>query len=64
MFLVIKAFYDLEDGNYLYSVGDKYPRTGARPSADRVLSLATENNKQGVSLIKEVKGKRSPKKEK
>lgn len=54
MFTVIKAFFDLQDGKYHYKEGDNYPRNSYKPSDDRIAELASENNKQGVPLIKQI----------
>lgn len=66
MYLAVKAFIDLEDGGYRYELGEKYPRKGYKPSAERVEALKEGNNKAGQKLIKEVKAQRkggkSPKK--
>lgn len=55
MYLTAVMFTDLQDNNYAYEVGDKYPRDGYTPTAERVKELASSNNKRGVALIKEVK---------
>lgn len=55
MYLVVKTFIDLQDKNHLYEVGDEYPREGLTPTPERVKELASEANKQGTPLIKEVK---------
>lgn len=66
MYLTTRAFVDLEDGNYRYKKGEKYPRKGYKPSKERVEALKEGNNKAGLKLIKEVKaqkkGGKSPKK--
>lgn len=66
MYLTTRAFVDLEDGNYRYEAGEKYPRKGYKPSTERVEALKEGNNKAGLKLIKEVKaqkkGGKSPKK--
>lgn len=54
MYRVIKAFVDLQDNNHKYDVGDNYPRKGYKPSSERIAELASENNKQGVPLIKQI----------
>lgn len=61
MYLVCKAFTDLQDNNHVYSVGDEYPRKGSSPTPERVMELASKENKRGEILIKEVK---APKEEK
>lgn len=55
MYLVIRNFTDIEDNNYHYAVGDKYPRKGKRPSKARVEALMNGSNRSGLKLIKEVK---------
>lgn len=66
MYLTTRAFVDLEDNNYRYKQGEKYPRKGYKPSKERVEALTEGNNKAGLKLIKEVKaqkkGGKSPKK--
>ena len=57
MYKVILAFYDLNDGNHLYNVGDDYPRKGVKPTKTRLAELASEKNAAGVPLIEEVKEK-------
>lgn len=55
MFLVSKGFIDLQDDNHEYEIGDVYPREGYEPDEERILTLASDKNLQGVPLIKEVK---------
>jgi len=55
MFIVINAFLDLQDAEYLYDVGDAYPREGLEPSEERIKELLGSDNRQGQSLIKAVK---------
>ena len=54
MYRVIKSFTDLQDGNYLYRVGDEFPRTGKKVTDERIDELASAENKQRVQLIKAV----------
>ena len=54
MYKVVKKFVDLQDKNHLYNVGDCYPRSGKDVSENRIHELATNNNKIGVPLIKEI----------
>lgn len=51
MMRVIKPFFDLQDGNYEYKVGDAYPRKGYKATEDRVSELAGRRNKLGEALI-------------
>lgn len=57
MYKVIKLFTDLQDDDYVYEIGDSYPRDGLEPSKDRYKELASKENLQGVPLIEEVKDK-------
>lgn len=51
MYKVIKYFTDLQDDNYPYVPGDKYPRDGLEVSNERIIELATVDNKQNTQLI-------------
>lgn len=64
MYKVIERFMDLQDDNYIYEVGDAYPREGADPTLERVRELASNSNKIGKPLIEEIpeKPKRTRKK--
>lgn len=48
---VIKSFFDLQDNNYEYKVGDKYPRKGYKATDARIAELAGDKNKLGEALI-------------
>lgn len=50
---VIERFRDLQDGEHIYEVGDKYPRNG-RAKKERAEELSTKQNKLGKPLIEEV----------
>lgn len=50
---VIIAFKDLQDNNHIYHAGDKFPRSG-RVKKARLEELASNNNKRGIPLIKEI----------
>ncbi len=60
MYEVIKYFVDLEDKNYPYNAGDKYPREGLKPTDKRIAELSGAENKQGCPLIKPVENKKAP----
>lgn len=49
---VVHKFKDLKDNEYVYNVGDIYPREGLDVSKDRFEELKTSKNKIGVPLIK------------
>lgn len=54
MYKVIKYFTDMQDNNFAYQVGDEYPRKGMSALPSRIKELATDKNRQGVPLIKEI----------
>ena len=54
MYKVIKAFTDLHDNDYPYSVGDPFPRLGIKVSDKRLRELSGSSNKQGTPLIREI----------
>lgn len=54
MYRVIKAFVDLQDGNFSYSEGDTYPRKGLNVLPSRIKELATNKNLQKTPLIEEI----------
>ena len=60
MYKCISLFTDLTDNNYLYKVGDVYPREGLTPDAARIFELSTDANRRGVALIEEVQTKAEP----
>lgn len=61
MYKVIHYFTDLQDDGYAYNVGDEFPHKGMTVTKERIAELAGSGNKQGVSLIVEVKPKRAKK---
>ena len=65
MYRVVHKFYDLQDNNHAYSVGDTFPHNGVEVDAERIAELASVNNRLGVPLIEEIaeKPKRTRKKE-
>ena len=64
MYKVINRFFDLQDNNHAYSVGDKFPHNGVEVDAERIAELASDKNRLGVPLIEEIaeKPKRTRKK--
>ena len=64
MYKVIESFTDLQDNNYVYYVGDTFPRNGVEVDAERIAELASYKNRRGVPLIEEIveKQKRTRKK--
>ena len=64
MYKVIESFTDLRDNNYVYYVGDTFPRNGVEVGAERIAELSSDKNLQGVPLIEEIveKPKRTRKK--
>lgn len=55
MYKVLVEFADLQDKNYVYHVGDEYPRNGVKLDSKRVSELSGSSNKIGKPLIEEVK---------
>lgn len=55
---VIKLFTDLHDNDYLYNVGDTFPRKGITVTEERIAELAGSDNKQHAPLIEKVEPKR------
>ena len=55
---VIKAFTDMQDGNYAYDPKNParniYPRKGLNVLQSRINELASNKNRQGVPLIEEI----------
>ena len=64
MYRVVHKFYDLQDNNHAYSVGDTFPHNGVGVDAERIAELASDKNRLGVPLIEEIaeKPKRTRKK--
>lgn len=58
MYIVIKYFTDLHDGDHAYNVGDTFPRKGVKITQERLDELSGSDNKQGVPLIKKVELKK------
>lgn len=55
---VIRFFYDMQDAEHLYKVGDSYPREGVAVSDKRVAELLSNKNRLRQPVIAEVKTKR------
>lgn len=64
MYRVVHEFIDLQDEDFLYNVGDVYPRKGSEPTEERIAELSGDKNKIGEVLIEKVKKKTAPKKPK
>ena len=64
MFRVIKHFTDMQDNNFVYQVGDEYPRKGMSVLPSRIKELASDKNRQGCPLIEEIEGTKPEKKTK
>lgn len=61
MYKVIKEFTDLQDNNYPYKVGDKYPRPNFEVSEERLIELSTSANRRGIPLIKKTQTRKKKK---
>lgn len=51
MFRVVVAFADMQDGGYIYNVGDGFPRAGINVNKKRLEELSSDRNRRGVALI-------------
>lgn len=54
MYKVIYEFADKLDKNYVYKVGDIYPREGVDVTDERIQELASNKNAIGKPVIEEV----------
>ena len=54
MYRVINRFFDLQDNNHAYSVGDTFPHNGVEVDAERTAELASDKNRLGFPLIEEI----------
>lgn len=63
MYEVIRDFTDLQDNEYLYTVGDIFPRDGLEVSEERIKELSSSQNLQKRPLIKKVESKQYTKTE-
>ncbi|MGE6370647.1 hypothetical protein ACQKDB_16085 [Planococcus kocurii] len=53
-YVTVQAFRDLEDNEYIYQVGEVYPRNGNESvKSERVEKLLSKENAQGKPVIKE-----------
>ena len=52
---VIHNFFDLQDNDHSYQVGDKFPRQGAVANENRLKELSSKNNRLKKPLIELVK---------
>lgn len=55
MYKVIEFFTDLQDDAHPYSVGDTFPRKGAKATKKRLTELSGTSNARGIPLIEKVK---------
>lgn len=55
---VIHKFVDLCDKHYIYRPGDIFPRDGVDVSAERIVELASVNNKMKKPVIEMVPGEK------
>ena len=54
MYKTVIEFADLQDHEYIYRVGDEFPRHGFSVSKERIHELASSANRRNVALIEEV----------
>ena len=55
MYKVVRAFFDSQNDNHLYKVGDTFPVKGAKASDKRIKELAKGTNANRKVYIVEVK---------
>ena len=60
MYRVINRFFDLQDNNHAYYVGDNFPHNGVEVDAERIAELASDKNRLGIPLIEEIAEKPKP----
>lgn len=51
MYKVIQDFADLQDNNFVYHVGDIFPRDGIEISEERYAELSGRMNRRGAPVI-------------
>lgn len=61
MYIVIEDFFDLQDENRHYAVGDVFPRDGFVVTPTRLSELSGRDNLRGRPLIAEKKEEPKPK---
>lgn len=59
MYRVIKAFFDMQDGETFYEVGEIWPKTGHNPTELRIQGLLSKNNGLRTPLIEEIEPERA-----
>lgn len=53
MYKVVIPFADAHDNEYIYKIGDVYPRDGLEVGPSRLEELSSANNRIGAALIVE-----------
>lgn len=51
-YIVIEKFKDLQDHQYIYEIGEEFPRVGLTVTQERIEELASSNNLTKKVLIK------------
>lgn len=51
-YTVLLDFYDIQDGMFLYSEGNTYPREGVKPTQKRITLLLSDKNAANRPVIK------------
>lgn len=55
---VIVPFFDLQDGDHAYSIGDSFPRKGKAVSEERIAYLMSNKTKHRRPVIEKVERKK------
>ena len=61
MYIVVHPFHDIQDKDFIYLVGDVYPREGYTPEKSRIEQLTTCENALKMPLIEAVKNSKKKK---
>lgn len=54
---VVKKFKDLQDGNFIYEIGDEFPREGQKATKKRLAELSEVHPKYKVVFIEKIEEK-------
>lgn len=57
---VVRFFYDLQDSEHQYNVGDVFPRAGKTVSDKRLAELMSAGNRLGAPIIEKVEEEKKP----
>jgi hypothetical protein len=61
-YIVIKSFFDKEDNNTHYKIGEEFPKGDSKPNKKRIEELLNTHPKYNVAFIEKVKDVKKPSK--